>query len=928
MEIVHRLKQSDDMEIRNKGEENKMNDKNKKTIRNDAPIISSGVTPSGTGTKKDSKPVISSGIAPGTPPSQIISSAMSPPGSKIVLNDENYKILKVIAKSTGEAEVYLTEKENQKCVFKHYYPNFKPKDSLLKQLKGLHHDDTVDLIDYGYYNDRFFEILEYAEGGSLADIQEGGKYKYIPLKDINRIRQIVKETINALHWCHSKGIIHRDLKPENIFFKNPDGTDVLIGDFGISSMLDEGLSKHVTGQARTEIYAAPELYQSIGGKTIISKEVDYYALGISLIFVWQAKDPFEELSPHAIMRIKLEGKVYIPEKIPEELKNLIKGLITVEPSKRWGYEEVRKWLKGDYVPVYHKIVETKYPDFHFGVIGGEDIIVNDPAELAKLLEKYPEQGKKHLYKGTIQRWVENVDQSLYVEIRGIVEDDYPQDHNTGLVKAVYVLDPMKNYKTFAGVECRTAEEIGDALEGESSYYKSLLTQEENADLFLFLEARGSKSVADTFRKYAQAFSTNPERAFNTMVLELQGKDKFKIDNLVFYKPEDLILAEDNIKDKLVNFLLNPDSKFSIWLEQFPHLKNNITKWQKLKRHNIITLAYALDEKSPFAALDEKVYNLDEFKTFFAKHVTDKDLISEMTTSNSTFITEADFWLKKYQCSPYLNVVISYFQKNIDHMDKKVCRKLCGYLIDVRLDVDDYWDNIRPLVDKAYSNGFISEDINQRQKDFIVKECESRTKTSDYGKKKKIIEYLRIIKPSHKLINKFEKEEKLFDFLKKSRLEEIEDEKESRIAEVKSDVDQQVQKRKIKARKDYYVAESNKGNAGCLVAITVAVLGTIIAESGDRFGAFFGLLIIGYVAGYIFSYTVKENGASKAEYEIVITINEEKDRDERIENIEEDIQNKIDTLDNKIEGEISKKTDEHIDKEFKEEKIGKKSILNA
>ncbi|MBU2598233.1 MAG: protein kinase, partial [Actinobacteria bacterium] len=249
-----------------------MNEKTKGTIRDDGSVISSGVTPSGTGTQRDTQPVISSGIVPGTPQPQIISSGMSTPGSDIVLNDENYKILKVIAKSTGEAEVYLAEKENQKYVFKYYFPNFKPKDSLLKQLKGLHHDDTVDLIDYGYYCDRFFEVLEYAAGGSLMDVKEDGTYKYIPIKDITRIKQIVKEVVNALNFCHSKGIIHRDLKPENIFFKNPDGTDILIGDFGISSMLDEGLSKHMTGQARTEIYAAPELYQSIGGKTIISKE--------------------------------------------------------------------------------------------------------------------------------------------------------------------------------------------------------------------------------------------------------------------------------------------------------------------------------------------------------------------------------------------------------------------------------------------------------------------------------------------------------------------------------------------------------------------------------------------------------------------------------------------------------------------------------
>ena len=93
-----------------------MKDKTKGTTRDDGSITPSGVTLSGAGTQKDTQPVISSGIAPGTPPSQIISSGMSTPGSEIVLNDEKYKIIKVIAKSTGEAEVYLVEKKNQKQI--------------------------------------------------------------------------------------------------------------------------------------------------------------------------------------------------------------------------------------------------------------------------------------------------------------------------------------------------------------------------------------------------------------------------------------------------------------------------------------------------------------------------------------------------------------------------------------------------------------------------------------------------------------------------------------------------------------------------------------------------------------------------------------------------------------------------------------------
>jgi len=692
-----------------------MNDKIKKTIKDNGSIISSGVTPPGGGTQRIAQPVISAGISQ---PAQIISAGIvTAPGSEIVLNNKKYKLLKTISRSTGEAEVYLVKKENQKYIFKYYYPNFKPKDSILKQLKGLHHDDTVDLIDYGYYGDRFFEIMEYAEGGSLVDKNEDGTYKYIPIKDINKIKQIVKETINAFNFCHSKGIIHRDIKPENMFFKNSDGTDIIIGDFGISSALEEGKSRRLTSQSLTVGYAPPELY-GVGGKVYIGKEIDYYALGLSIIHLWLGENPFEGLSVPAIANLTISGKIDIPIDIPDDLKTLIKGLITIDYSKRWGYGEVQKWLKGEYVPVHYKVVETKYGDFHFGFIDGEEIVINDPVELAKLLEKHPTQGRKHLYKGTIQKWVEGVDQSLYVDIRGIVEDEYPADEDAGLIKAIYTLDPGKNYKTFSGDECRTAEEMGDALEKEGSYYKSALTKNQNADFYIFLEARGSKKEADAFRKYAKTY--NPERALNTIVLELQGKDKFKIDNLVFFKPEDLLVADDDIKDKLIKLLTNLDSKLSIWLEKFFNLENDIEKWRKLGRHNNITVSYALEEKSPFHFNADLAYNLDDFKTLFKKHIQDKDFLNEATTAGSLFVEETNFWLREYQNTTYLEIIREYLGKNISNIDKDICIKLVGYILHTITDIDYYWNDIKPIVDEGYENKGVSEETFNEQKDFLFK----------------------------------------------------------------------------------------------------------------------------------------------------------------------------------------------------------------
>jgi len=731
-----------------------MDDKSNKTTRADGRIISSGVTASDVEKIKGKDEVISSGVAPSVSQpqvSQIISAGIeSKPGSEIILNNQKYNVVKVIAKSTGEAEIYLLEKDSQKYAFKYYYPNFKPKEAVLAQLKGLHHEDIVVLVDYGYYCDRFFEIMEYAEGGNLMDKKDNGDYKYLPINDINIIKQIVKETVNALNFCHSKGIIHRDIKPENIFFKNANGTDILIGDFGISSMLDEGISKHMTGQARTAVYAAPELYQNINGKTIISKEVDYYALGIAIIHIWSGEEPFKELNELSIMRVKLEGRIDIPDDMPEELKNLVKGLITVEPSKRWGYAEVEKWLKGEYVPVYYKTVEIKYGDFHFGFIDGEEVVVNDPVELAKLLEKYPQQGKRHLYKGTIQKWAESV-QSLHIAIRSIVEDEYPKDEDAGLIKAIYILDPNKNFTTFTGVECKNAEEIGDNIEKESSYYRSELTKNQNADLYLFLEAREHKDIADILRKYAKTFNT--DKAFNTIVLELQGKDKFKIDNIVFYKPEDLILADETIKTKLVNLLTNSDSKLSIWLEQFPEIKNNIDKWRKLKRCNNITLSYALEEKNPFHFLIEAA-DLNQFKTQFEAKLSDKDFLKE-ASSDTVFVEEAAFWLKNYQNSDYLDVIKEYIHKNLNNIDKEVFTSLIEYTMQANADPDYHWSNFKSYIDTGYKDGHLSKELYEKYKIFLIKSYKNVINNSDYSKQKNILDKIRTLHSSDELIIQYD-----------------------------------------------------------------------------------------------------------------------------------------------------------------------------
>lgn len=224
-------------------------------------------------------------------------------------------------------------------------------------MKGIDHPDIINLYEYGLRNDRFFEIMDFAEGGSLADKDSNGNYKYLPMKE-NIVLGVIKEIINAFDYCHTKGIVHRDIKPGNLFYKNADGSDILVGDFGISSEVDieGGMSKRITTSSRTEGYAAPEIYSGV-----IGKEIDYYALGITVFELLTGVMAFAGRNEGHIMRDTIQGRVVEDLLSRDEAKNfssrmqqLIKGLLTVRHDKRWGFEEVDRFLKGKRFQFFRK----------------------------------------------------------------------------------------------------------------------------------------------------------------------------------------------------------------------------------------------------------------------------------------------------------------------------------------------------------------------------------------------------------------------------------------------------------------------------------------------------------------------------------------------------------------------------------------------
>ncbi|PKL76349.1 MAG: hypothetical protein CVV27_10740 [Candidatus Melainabacteria bacterium HGW-Melainabacteria-1] len=384
-------------------------------------------------------------------------------GQRITLNQREYQVLRRLGKQSGESQVYLLGQGDEQQVLKYYYPGFRPKMHVLEELMRVSHPGIVSILDAGYYNGQFFEILAYAAGGDLLQVA--------PIREPKLLEQIVAQAGATLDFCHRRQIVHRDIKPDNLFFSNVERERILLGDFGISSMLSEDELNQLTSQSRTPIYAAPEVYQSIAGQTVIQPQVDYYSLGMTLLYLWTGKNPFKGLNEFQIMQTKTQGQLKLPGDMPERLRQLIRGLLTVRTDQRWSWAEIQRWLAGETVPVYDA-PNPGHPPFKFGKqASGDSLSAASPAELGQLLRRDPVKGAQFLHSGAIQHWLEAIGE--HEMAAGIAE---LAAQTAGPELAVYWLDPQAALP-FRGQFVHQPSELAALIYGPEADWDALVGDE-------------------------------------------------------------------------------------------------------------------------------------------------------------------------------------------------------------------------------------------------------------------------------------------------------------------------------------------------------------------------------------------------------------------------------------------------------------------
>jgi serine/threonine protein kinase len=217
----------------------------------------------------------------------------------------------------------------------------------------LDHPFVVKLMGYSQDNSNLYFAFEFVPGGDLFTY-----LRYNKRFPVGQSMLYAAQIVLIIEYLHTKSIVYRDLKPENLLIKNN----------GYLKIIDFGLAKIVHNRTYTFCgtpeYLAPEVIL----KTGYGKPVDWWSLGVIIYEMIAGIDPFHD--PDAIILYEniTNCRLNFPVGFDKDAKSLIKNLLKVNLSKRYGnmkngVNDIKRhrWFKNlNWEAVYNQEIEMYY----------------------------------------------------------------------------------------------------------------------------------------------------------------------------------------------------------------------------------------------------------------------------------------------------------------------------------------------------------------------------------------------------------------------------------------------------------------------------------------------------------------------------------------------------------------------------------------
>ncbi|KAI8148920.1 kinase-like domain-containing protein [Fennellomyces sp. T-0311] len=199
--------------------------------------------------------------------------------------------------------------------------------------KSLDHPNLVMVEKVLETDHAMYIVCTYCGGGSLLDRVN----KKVFTED--EARAVIIQLCHALQYLHEQArVCHKDLKLENVLLD--DVGNVKICDFGLAvyqaPLMYTQKSDEVAGGSLA--YAAPEQVRS--DKPLPSPCTDLWSLGVLLFALVTGRLPFQDSYDVRLQRKILEGEYQMPDNLSDELQQLLRGLLQVDPQKRYTVRQI------------------------------------------------------------------------------------------------------------------------------------------------------------------------------------------------------------------------------------------------------------------------------------------------------------------------------------------------------------------------------------------------------------------------------------------------------------------------------------------------------------------------------------------------------------------------------------------------------------
>ena len=338
-------------------------------------------------------------------------------GASVSATFQGYRIVRQLPTKGSEADIFVVEKDAAQYILKQYRYGINPKRDILLDIKALsesHPHEFVRLFDTDFdpASGRWYEIQEYVPNGSLQSLM-ADRSLITGVQQATFFNDVARELADALHALHQNNLLHLDLKPSNILLRSVHPLNLVLIDFGIATALDADMSKKFTQVRGTPMYQSPESYS--GG---MGRPADWWGLGMILLEIAAGVHPFKGLSNNIIAYAIATEPVPIPENLDAGRKELLCGLLTRDPEKRWSYDQVVRWLSGERSIPQHFETALAMQAQPAGNAGLKPLKFMDRqyqslAELAAAFlkdEQAWEKGREFLMRGYVKQWLEKNDE--------------------------------------------------------------------------------------------------------------------------------------------------------------------------------------------------------------------------------------------------------------------------------------------------------------------------------------------------------------------------------------------------------------------------------------------------------------------------------------------------------------------------------------